>query len=435
MLASCNHDDQTPQVAGQFSFSFTPQTGNAGRIMAASEPAFISYTIKDANNQVSNGKVAIYKFGAFYVSNAQAINTGNYELQEYFVLNANNEIMFAAVKEGTAYASLVHHTLPMQFQVNAGETTEVNPNVLPVTSNSSPESFGYAKWTYNQVGRLVTVALPVRPELSEKISAINVVLSTGNFSSATSMGSSFSSDNQLYTTVLVKVNELVKVSIKVDAYNVYSSGYPKMDDETDVSSRTSHSQLEYKHTFTDLAQDTLNIPVFNHKIGNDWNFNFAEITTNGNNGSWITMRYEGGDFCNQHVTLTTNASAISSESATDKLLWSQPLVYKNDSGVIVVYDFDNEIAGASSVFGPPSCSNNVCTFVADLGEDSRYSAFADACGTSAWVSFDALTYVKTVYNGQLNGLPSYFSIEKNADNAWPARIAAPQSSNGPRLLY
>jgi hypothetical protein len=339
--------------------------------------------------------------------------------------------MFAAVKEGTAYSSLVNQTLPMNFKVSAGETTEVNPDVLPVTNDSSPESFGYAKWTYNQVGRLVTVALPVRQGLSNKISAVNVVLTTGNFSSATSMGSSFSNDTQLYTTVLVKANELVEVSIKVDAYGMYSSGYLNAD-ETDVLSRTSHSLLEYKHTFTDLTQDTLNIPVFNHKIGNDWNFNFAEITTNGKNGSWITMRHEGGDFCNQHVTLTTNASAMSSESGTDKILWSQPLVYKNDSGVIVIHDLNSQIAGVHSLFGPPSCSNNVCTFVADLGEDPKYSVFTDACATNDWVSFDALTEVKTVYNGQLNHLTSYFSIEKNADNAWLAKIPARQSSNGNR---
>jgi hypothetical protein len=225
----------------------------------------------------------------------------------------------------------------------------------------------------------------------------------------------------------VKTNELVEVSIKVDEYGVYDQSYRNAD-ESDVLSRTSHSQLEYRHTFTDLTQDTLNIPMFNHKIGNDWDFNFAEITTNGHNGSWIRMRYEGGDLCNQQVTLTTNATAMSSESSTDKIVWSQPLAYKNDGGVIVVYNPDNQIAGVNTLFGPPSCSNNECTYVADLGENSKYSAFADACGANTWISFDALTQVKTVYNGQLNYLSSYFSIEKNADNAWPERIAPPQSA-------
>jgi hypothetical protein len=426
LLSNCTNDDAKPK-AGEVSFTYNSDESNSGRVNATSTPAFVKYTFRNEDGELTSDKVAVYKLGAAYISERQTLPAGHYSLEEYFVLNEENEIIYAAVMQGAPLATLVNKTLPMSFDVTSEETTYVSPDVLPVASNSLPGDFGYAKWSFNISATLVKFILPVHPSLIANFKSAAIKITQGIYTHTQQFLGSPST--QLFADVYVKANTALQLSIIVDADDVYSEGYKQIQDG-DVLNRTSISQMEFTQTIPSIQNNEVTIPQFKHKFGQGWSFKFAEITTYAVNGAWIKMRYTNEDLSGRFVKLTTNASQFlySDWMKTDKIIWSQPTMYVKDNGVISIYNVFDQIKGAGAPFGQAVCENGICTLTADFNTYSKYNEFVNAYSLNEWKAFDAYTMVDFIHNGQTNHITSYFKIEEDVPNAWPARTSSPIQS-------
>ena len=163
VITACKEEHvekEGPLTTGDVEFSFLHDTKNQrqqSNIQAAS--LLISIEDLSGNSIYSRRKISLYTFEGKYLSEPISLNTGEYRLTEFLVLNENNEIIYAAPVANSKLAHLVTNPLPFQFRVTEDETLKIIPQVLDVSS-LSPESFGYATFSF-EVVRSVNFLLSV----------------------------------------------------------------------------------------------------------------------------------------------------------------------------------------------------------------------------------------------------------------------------------
>jgi hypothetical protein len=401
LLFQCTHPDGVEPVRGKVSFSVRSDDAASGRVSETETPAFVRYVLENEAGEEMTDTVVVYAFGEGFVSEKQDFAVGQYTLQEYFVLNNEHRVLYAAVKAGAPLAPLVEQTLPFAFDVLEEETTEVAPDVLPVLNDSSPADFGYVKWSFHLAADFVKFILPVEERLIPNFKSARLVVVQGNYTDTVLLKGSASSG--LYANVLVKSEIPVELSVFVEADDVFIDRLPfnpNMGD--DVLYNTSLSRFVFNRTVPSIACEQFLIPEFRHKLGHGWDFDFAEITSHGENDAWFTIQYQGGDYCNPHVQITTNASEFGSQTAVDKIVWEG-------------FSGQPPFEGVWQFFGEPTCANGVCTLAADLSTvwHEDYEEFADACASNEWVMFDSEARVETFVNGNRGFLTTYFKVEKD----------------------
>jgi hypothetical protein len=172
-ITGCHQDDAdvTPQ-SGKVTFSFGPKSINSGggRLTDQGIPTFASYTLKRADGSNLTEKIELFEFNGDFISSPQQLETGDYTLEQFLVLNAANQTIYASPLLGSELADLVDHPLPLPFEVAVDEVTNLVPEVLGLADHT-PEEFGYVKFGFNlvQVTALTVPALPETEEL-EKVS-------------------------------------------------------------------------------------------------------------------------------------------------------------------------------------------------------------------------------------------------------------------------
>jgi len=152
LVISCSKSDdsidQTPVTEGKgniaFSFSINnsrlnKDSGNAVYSKMDQIPFQIIVTIFDDNGN-----------GSYTTENIE-LTTGNYVLTGFNVVNADNEVILSAPIEGSEFADLVTTPLPISFTVNEGATSTLNPEVLRIEPEDTPEQFGYVSFTFNVI--------------------------------------------------------------------------------------------------------------------------------------------------------------------------------------------------------------------------------------------------------------------------------------------
>jgi len=168
-LLSC-HEDKEVSTQGQIQFSLSEvkRVDDTGRVLSTLIPAAALVVIEDLNGNaiVPQKKLPLYNFGEGYLSESIEINTGEYYLTQFFILDDNDSILYATPKEGSELAQFVDDPLPILFSVKENESTLVTPQVLEVSSTDTPESFGYVGFGFDVVA-FGAIKLP--PALYEKI--------------------------------------------------------------------------------------------------------------------------------------------------------------------------------------------------------------------------------------------------------------------------
>jgi hypothetical protein len=84
-----------------------------------------------------------YFFGSVFISENVELESGEYKLTKFLVINPAGVVIHAAPLEGSPFAYLVNKPLPIGFSVFPDATTRITPEVLPV-KGSDPGQFGYA---------------------------------------------------------------------------------------------------------------------------------------------------------------------------------------------------------------------------------------------------------------------------------------------------
>lgn len=145
---SCKKTDDTPQlIEGQLEISFTPTQLKNGYVQGLTS---VVVSIEDVGGNVVKNmeKVEIYSMNGYYISKPISLLTGDYKLTGFFVLDADNNVVYASPLSGSDKAYLVENPLPIAFSVTKDNVTKLTPEVLS-TAESTPEDFGYATFGFD----------------------------------------------------------------------------------------------------------------------------------------------------------------------------------------------------------------------------------------------------------------------------------------------
>ena len=138
-------DEQQPVKPGNVRFTINPTADAGGRISASlPEGASLYVSIQEAGggDVYTLEHVTLLKLGEAYISEPLALPPGNYELTDFLVVNAANEVVYATPKEGSDMAGWVDDPLPMAFGVSDNAITGLSVQVVS-TSAYPPAAFGY----------------------------------------------------------------------------------------------------------------------------------------------------------------------------------------------------------------------------------------------------------------------------------------------------
>jgi hypothetical protein len=144
-------DEQQLAKPGNVRFTINPAGGPGGRISASlPEGASLYVSIQKAGggDVYTLEHVTLLKMGGEYISEPLVLPPGNYELTDFLVVNAADEVVYATPKEGSAMADWVDDPLPMAFGVSDNAITGLSVQVVS-TSAYPPAAFGYVTF---QVG-------------------------------------------------------------------------------------------------------------------------------------------------------------------------------------------------------------------------------------------------------------------------------------------
>src|SRR5688500_4757607 len=113
VVTSCDDAKHTKPGHGQVTFSLDLNSTSQGRV--AQEPHALIVTVVDKNNipVLNKKKITLYSFNGSFISEPLDLKSGTYKLTEFFVLDENNNIVYATPLEGSPLAYLVNDPLPM----------------------------------------------------------------------------------------------------------------------------------------------------------------------------------------------------------------------------------------------------------------------------------------------------------------------------------
>lgn len=116
------------------------------------DPRSLLITIEnEQGKQISvNKKLSLYDIGGELMSESIPLSVGNYYLTKFIVLNNDDQAIYATPVTGSDKAKFVDVPLPVSFSVTGNKSSQVIPQVISVTENSSA-SFGYASFSLDIV--------------------------------------------------------------------------------------------------------------------------------------------------------------------------------------------------------------------------------------------------------------------------------------------
>ena len=118
--------------------------------VVSSHHILVTITKEDGVIVLDDELIPVFNFGSGFVSNKIELNSGNYRLTKFMVINPEGRVIYAAPLEGSPKSYLVTKCLPVDFIISPESVTRVVPEVLAV-SNETPSEFGYAAFGFQVV--------------------------------------------------------------------------------------------------------------------------------------------------------------------------------------------------------------------------------------------------------------------------------------------
>ena len=151
-ISSCENrnDDFAGKGKAEFSLNM-PEEGAKSSSGSSLDSGIMSYHIMvsiedmEGNSIISDSLIPVYAFGTGFTSENVELQTGNYNLTKFLVINPSGMVIYAAPIEGSPLAYLVNDPLPLNFSIRTGQVTKVAPEVLLV-GDQTPGQFGYASF-------------------------------------------------------------------------------------------------------------------------------------------------------------------------------------------------------------------------------------------------------------------------------------------------
>ncbi|MCD6447386.1 MAG: serpin family protein [Candidatus Marinimicrobia bacterium] len=115
-------------------------------------PSAVSVIYENSKGEI---RTELLKFASanngLYTTNTINLNTDNYTLKQFLVINSLDSIIAAAPVNGSSKASEVSEELPINFRIEKDETYILVPEILPYSASDTPETFGYNSETVNVI--------------------------------------------------------------------------------------------------------------------------------------------------------------------------------------------------------------------------------------------------------------------------------------------
>jgi len=144
------NDDIAGKGKAEFSLGM-PEEGAKSLSGSSLDSGLMSYHIMvsiedmEGNFVISDSLIPVYAFGTGFTSENVELETGDYNLTKFLVINPSGTVMYASPVEGSPLAYLVNDPLPLNFSIRTDLVTTVAPEVLLV-GDQTPGQFGYANF-------------------------------------------------------------------------------------------------------------------------------------------------------------------------------------------------------------------------------------------------------------------------------------------------
>lgn len=182
-LISIYSCDDSIAPNGDLSFSFNlKQEAGVSRSLNLDIAKSILITLSQDNEVIYEKlELELTKFNGNYISEAISLIPGNYNLEEFLVLDESNNTLYATPKEDSDLAYLVDQPLPIDIEITSENITSVSPEVIEVGSNT-PQEFGYLNFTALQVVETLDVLVSVirGTEDSYELTTSNIKITDSN---------------------------------------------------------------------------------------------------------------------------------------------------------------------------------------------------------------------------------------------------------------
>jgi hypothetical protein len=151
-LYSCDKKNSSDKSAtGTAEFSFTLNNQVAVSKSGTLDSGMVSYqlmiSIEDLNGTplMTDKLIPVYAFGSGFISEKVEIRAGEYNLTKFLVIDPTGQVVLASPLEGSPLAYITNDPLPVYFNINPDQVTNVVPEVLLVGSYT-PGDFGYVNF-------------------------------------------------------------------------------------------------------------------------------------------------------------------------------------------------------------------------------------------------------------------------------------------------
>lgn len=121
------------------------KSGTISDSIAATYQLLVSVEDMKGNAIFTDKLIPVYSFGPGFVSEKVEINTGEYKLTKFMVINPSGVVIFASPLAGSPLAYLTTRPLPFAFAILPEKVTQVVPEVLTV-GDQTPDKFGYVSF-------------------------------------------------------------------------------------------------------------------------------------------------------------------------------------------------------------------------------------------------------------------------------------------------
>ena len=126
---SCESRNDDFAGKGNAEFSLNMPEEDAKSSSGSLDDGIMSYHImvsiedKEGNSVISDSLVPVYAFGTGFTSENVELETGDYNLTKFLVINPTGTVMYASPVEGSPLAYLVNDPLPLSFSIRTDLVT------------------------------------------------------------------------------------------------------------------------------------------------------------------------------------------------------------------------------------------------------------------------------------------------------------------------
>ncbi|WKV13011.1 hypothetical protein [Marivirga harenae] len=132
-----------------FNLSLSNENGQAREVLAIPAGSYVQISIETVNgeNILEDETLEILSFNGNFVSKPLQLNTGEYNLTKFLLISPDNEVLYATPISGSTKADLVKNPLPLNFEVDGANSTQLKIEVINV-SMLNPRDIGYISFPF-----------------------------------------------------------------------------------------------------------------------------------------------------------------------------------------------------------------------------------------------------------------------------------------------